>query len=207
MIITRKEFQAYLRVQRKGEYNMYDPQAMRDVQSIIPMTKEVYDSIQKNYPDLQAAFIGTNINYVQITVYDKEDPIHKAEEERAEEYGWDHIRDIRIIDKDIIDNNLNHEEIKTIWAVLGAIIEDHGITHPDPHFSVINRINDQVDYLWDHIIGQENITLYQAFQTEYPFITISKENFEKAYKEAGTANLDLLKDYILAKGLEEEVQL
>ena len=51
------------------------------------------------------------------------------------------------------------------------------------------------------------ITLYEAFQTEYPYIVISKENFEKSYKEAGTANLDLLKDYILAKGLEEEVVL
>ena len=52
-----------------------------------------------------------------------------------------------------------------------------------------------------------NITLYQAFQTEYPYITISEENFKKAYQEAKTSNLDLLRDYILAKGLEEEVEL
>lgn len=51
------------------------------------------------------------------------------------------------------------------------------------------------------------ITLYQAFQTEYPYITISEENFKKAYQEAKTSNLDHLKDYILAKGLEEEVEL
>lgn len=51
------------------------------------------------------------------------------------------------------------------------------------------------------------ITLYQAFCTEYPFITISEENFNKAYKEAQTTNLDHLKDYILAKGLEEEIEL
>lgn len=51
------------------------------------------------------------------------------------------------------------------------------------------------------------ITLYQAFQTEYPYIIISEENFNKAYQEAKTSNLDLLRDYILAKGLEEEVEL
>lgn len=51
------------------------------------------------------------------------------------------------------------------------------------------------------------ITLYQAFQTEYPYITVSEENFNKAYQEAKTSNLDHLKDYILAKGLEEEVEL
>lgn len=53
----------------------------------------------------------------------------------------------------------------------------------------------------------KKITLYQAFCTEYPFITISEENFNKAYKEAQTTNLDHLKDYILAKGLEEEIEL
>lgn len=51
------------------------------------------------------------------------------------------------------------------------------------------------------------ITLYKCFQTEYPYITISEENFKKAYSEAKTSNLDLLKDYILAKGLEEEIEL
>ena len=51
------------------------------------------------------------------------------------------------------------------------------------------------------------ITLYQAFCTEYPFITISKKNFIKAYLETHTNNLDHLKDYILAKGLEEEIEL
>lgn len=51
------------------------------------------------------------------------------------------------------------------------------------------------------------ITLYQAFQTEYPYITLSEENFKKAYQEAKTSNLDHLKDYILAKGLEEELEL
>lgn len=51
------------------------------------------------------------------------------------------------------------------------------------------------------------ITLYQAFCTEYPFITISEENFNEAYKETYTTNLDHLKDYILAKGLEEEIEL
>ena len=51
------------------------------------------------------------------------------------------------------------------------------------------------------------ITLYQAFCTEYPFITISEENFNKAYNETHTTNLDHLKDYILAKGLEEEIEL
>ena len=51
------------------------------------------------------------------------------------------------------------------------------------------------------------ITLYQVFCTEYPFITISEENFNKAYKETHTTNLDHLKDYILAKGLEEEIEL
>ena len=53
----------------------------------------------------------------------------------------------------------------------------------------------------------KKITLYQAFCTEYPFITISEENFNKAYKETHTTNLDHLKDYILAKGLEEEIEL
>lgn len=52
-----------------------------------------------------------------------------------------------------------------------------------------------------------NNTLYQAFQTEYPYITVSKKNFIKAYLETHTTNLDHLKDYILAKGLEEEVEL
>ena len=53
----------------------------------------------------------------------------------------------------------------------------------------------------------KKITLYQAFCTEYPYITISEENFNKAYKETHTTNLDHLKDYILAKGLEEEIEL
>ena len=53
----------------------------------------------------------------------------------------------------------------------------------------------------------KKITLYQAFCTEYPFITISEENFNKAYNETHTTNLDHLKDYILAKGLEEEIEL
>lgn len=53
----------------------------------------------------------------------------------------------------------------------------------------------------------DKITLFKAFQTEYPFITISEENFNKAYKETHTTNLDHLKDYILAKGLEEEIEL
>lgn len=53
----------------------------------------------------------------------------------------------------------------------------------------------------------KKITLYQCFCTEYPYITISEENFNKAYKETHTINLDHLKDYILAKGLEEELEL
>lgn len=50
------------------------------------------------------------------------------------------------------------------------------------------------------------ITLFEQFQSVYPYITISEENFKKAYIEANTSNLDLLRDYILAKNLADDIQ-
>ena len=64
-----------------------------------------------------------------------------------------------------------------------------------------------IGFQFESQILPDNITLFKAFQTEYPFITISEENFNKAYNETHTTNLDHLKDYILAKGLEEEIEL
>lgn len=71
MIITRKEFQAYLRIQHKGTHNMYSLEATQAVQKIHPMTVDKYKVIQNTYEDLQKAFIGTNVNSLEITVYDQ----------------------------------------------------------------------------------------------------------------------------------------
>lgn len=71
MNITRKEFQAYLRVQHKGTFNMYSKEALEATQAICQMTEAKYNSIQNNYQDLNKAFIGTNINKVEITIYDQ----------------------------------------------------------------------------------------------------------------------------------------
>ena len=71
MIITRKEFQAYLRIQHQGEYNMYEPKAYVAVHNLnTSIDQPKYKAIQLNWEDLNSAFIGTNINKVEITVYD-----------------------------------------------------------------------------------------------------------------------------------------
>ena len=85
MIITRKEFQAYLRVQHKGTFNMYSKEALEATQAIHQMTEVKYKSIQNNYPDLNKAFIGTNINMVEITVYDQHPQSLKEPKDFAKE--------------------------------------------------------------------------------------------------------------------------
>lgn len=54
--------------------------------------------------------------------------------------------------------------------------------------------------------------LYLAFIKEYPFITVNEdviEDFVKQYPQVTNSSndLDLLKDYILSKGLEDEIEL
>lgn len=85
MNITRKEFQAYLRVQHKGTFNMYSKEALEATQAIHQMTETKYKSIQNNYQDLNKAFIGTNINKVEITVYDQTSQPIKEPKEFAKE--------------------------------------------------------------------------------------------------------------------------
>lgn len=85
MNITRKEFQAYLRVQHKGTFNMYYKEALEATQAIYKMTEAKYKSIQNNYQDLNKAFIGTNINKVEITVYDQHPQPLKEPKEFAKE--------------------------------------------------------------------------------------------------------------------------
>ena len=54
--------------------------------------------------------------------------------------------------------------------------------------------------------------LYLAFIKEYPFITVNEDvirDFVKEYPKVtnSSKDLDLLKDYILSKGLEDEIEL
>lgn len=54
--------------------------------------------------------------------------------------------------------------------------------------------------------------LYLAFIKEYPFITVNEdviEDFVKQYPQVtnSSKDLDLLMDYILSQGLEDEIEL
>ena len=54
--------------------------------------------------------------------------------------------------------------------------------------------------------------LYLAFITEYPYISVNEDvirDFVKQYPKItnSSKDLDLLKDYILSKGLEDEIEL
>ena len=54
--------------------------------------------------------------------------------------------------------------------------------------------------------------LYLAFITEYPYISVDESVIENYVKENPqitncSKDLDLLKDYILSKGLEDEIEL
>ena len=54
--------------------------------------------------------------------------------------------------------------------------------------------------------------LYLAFITEYPYISVDESVIENYVKENpqitnSSKDLDLLKDYILSKGLEDEIEL
>ena len=54
--------------------------------------------------------------------------------------------------------------------------------------------------------------LYLAFITEYPYISVDESvirDFVKEYPKVtnSSKDLDLLKDYILSKGLEDEIEL
>ena len=54
--------------------------------------------------------------------------------------------------------------------------------------------------------------LYLAFIKEYPFIIVNEDvirDFVKQYPKVtnSSKDLDLLKDYILSKGLEDEIEL
>ena len=54
--------------------------------------------------------------------------------------------------------------------------------------------------------------LYIAFINKYPFLTVNEDvimDFVKQYPEItnSSKDLDFLKDYILSKGLEDEIEL
>ena len=54
--------------------------------------------------------------------------------------------------------------------------------------------------------------LYLALITEYPYISVDESVIENYVKENpqitnSSKDLDLLKDYILSKGLEDEIEL
>lgn len=54
--------------------------------------------------------------------------------------------------------------------------------------------------------------LYLAFITEYPYISVDESVIENYVKENpkitnSSKDLDLLKDYILSQGLEDEIEL
>ena len=54
--------------------------------------------------------------------------------------------------------------------------------------------------------------LYLAFINKYPFITVNEDvikDFVKEYPKVtnSSKDLDLLMDYILSKGLEDEIEL
>ena len=54
--------------------------------------------------------------------------------------------------------------------------------------------------------------LYLAFITEYPYISVDESVIENYVKEStkitnSSKDLDLLRDYILSQGLEDEIEL
>lgn len=54
--------------------------------------------------------------------------------------------------------------------------------------------------------------LYLAFITEYPYISVDESVIENYVKENPqitncSRDLDLIRDYILSKGLEDEIEL
>ena len=54
--------------------------------------------------------------------------------------------------------------------------------------------------------------LYLAFINKYPYITVNEDvikDYVKQYPKVtnSSKDLDLLKDYILSKGLEDEIEL
>lgn len=54
--------------------------------------------------------------------------------------------------------------------------------------------------------------LYLAFINKYPFLTVNEDVIKAFVKEYpkitnSSKDLDLLKDYILSKGLEDEIEL
>ena len=54
--------------------------------------------------------------------------------------------------------------------------------------------------------------LYLAFINKYPFLTVNEDvikDYVKQYPQVtnSSKDLDLLKDYILSKGLEDEIEL
>lgn len=54
--------------------------------------------------------------------------------------------------------------------------------------------------------------LHLAFITEYPYITVNEDvikDYVKQYPKVtnSSKDLDFLKDYILSKGLEDEIEL
>ena len=54
--------------------------------------------------------------------------------------------------------------------------------------------------------------LYLAFLNKYPFLTVKEDvirDYVKQYPQItnSSKDLDLLKDYILSKGLEDEIEL
>ena len=76
-------------------------------------------------------------------------------------------------------------------------------------FSFISRGVRSVIYKINYMDTHQ---LYLAFITEYPYISVDEsviENYVKQYPKVtnSSEDLDLLRDYILSKGLEDEIEL
>ena len=50
--VTEKEFKAFLKVQKSGMYNMYDPEAIRKT----GLDKDTYITVMKNYSTLKEKY-------------------------------------------------------------------------------------------------------------------------------------------------------
>ena len=49
--------------------------------------------------------------------------------------------------------------------------------------------------------------LYGDFTTKYPFITIDRSTVAQFYKEYNSTNVDMLFDYVLAQGLDDDIEI
>ena len=50
-------------------------------------------------------------------------------------------------------------------------------------------------------------TLYGEFLAKYPFVTIDRSVVARFHKEYNSTNVDMLFDFVLAQGLEDDIEI